>query len=100
MARINYPSVSAYAATPQSNWFIGNYVHRKIPSNGADKLFTITPKYINRPDLLAYDLYGNPGYWWVFCARNPNVLRDPIWDFEAGKVIIIPSQSHLKASLG
>ncbi len=100
MARVNYPSSSPYAATPQANWFIGNYVHRSIPSNDGDKPFTITTKYLNRPDLLACDLYGNPGYWWVFSARNPNTIRDAIWDFEVGKVIIIPSQNHLKATLG
>jgi hypothetical protein len=100
MARISYPSTSPYASTPQANWFIGNYVHRKIPSSDTDKTFTITVKYANRPDLLAYDLYGNPAYWWVFSNRNPNVLRDPIWDFEVGKVIIVPSQTHLKAALG
>lgn len=100
MSKVTYPSSSAYAATPQSPSFIGNYVHRKISTDGGDKPFTITPKYNNRPDLLAYDLYGNPGYWWVFCSRNPNVIRDPIWDFEAGKVIIISSHNHLKATLG
>jgi hypothetical protein len=100
MARVIYPTTSAYAATPQSASFMGIYVHREIPTDSGDKPFTITVKYQNRPDLLAYDLYGNAGYWWVFCNRNPNVIRDPIWDFEAGKVIIIPSHNHLKATLG
>ncbi len=100
MARVNYLSSSPYAATPQSSWFLGSYKHRPIPADGADKTFTITAKYLNRPDLLAYDLYGNPNYWWVFCVRNPNQLRDPIWDFEIGKVIIVPSHNHLKATLG
>ncbi len=100
MPQITYPSTSAYAATPQTSWFMSTYVHRKIPSNGEDTIFTITAKYNNRPDLLAYDLYGNPSYWWVFCSRNPNVLRDPIWDFQTGKVIIVPSHYHLKAALG
>ena len=100
MARVVYPSSSPYAATPQSSWFIGNYAHRKIAPEGGDRVITISAKYQNRPDLLAYDLYGNPGYWWVFCARNPNVIRDSIWDFEVGKMIIVPSQNHLKASLG
>lgn len=100
MAKINYPSTSPYAATRQTSWHIGNYVHRNIPSDGGDMQVTIELKYNHRPDLLAYDLYGNPSYWWVFCNRNPNIIRDPIWDFEAGKAIIVPSHQHLKATLG
>jgi hypothetical protein len=100
MARISYPSTSPYAATPQSSWFIGSYKHRSIPTSGSDETFTITTKYQYRPDLLAHDLYGNAAYWWVFSSRNPGSLRDPVWDFTTGKIIIIPTHSHLKASLG
>lgn len=100
MSTVIYPSASAYSATPQTSWYISNYVYRPISVDSGDKTYTIASRYNNRPDLLAYDLYGNPSYWWIFCVRNPNVIRDPIWDFVAGAVIVIPSQAHLKAALG
>jgi hypothetical protein len=50
--------------------------------------------------LLAYDLYTNSGLWWVFKARNPNVLDDPIFDFKAGTKIYIPKKTTLVSNLG
>ena len=100
MSYINYPSYSAYSATPQSASHIGRYVHRTITPSSDDKYITIDPKYNYRPDLLAYDLYGNPSYWWVFCSRNLDLIRDPIWDFVTGLEIVVPSNSHIKASVG
>ncbi len=100
MSYVSYPTTSAYAATPQRSSFIGRYVHREIIAAVDDTYITIDSKYNNRPDLLAYDLYGNPNYWWVFCSRNIGVIRDPIWDFTTGKEIAIPSKAHLKAILG
>jgi hypothetical protein len=56
--------------------------------------------YENRPDLLAYDLYGNAALWWVFIARNPNVIEDPLLDFRAGVSIYIPKKETLVKDLG
>ncbi len=100
MAFYSYLSSSAYAATPQGSAYIGRYKHRNIPASTDDRAITIEPKYNLRPDLLAYDLYGNPNYWWVFCSRNIDLIRDPIWDFTTGKEIIVPTNTHLKASIG
>lgn len=97
---INYPNTSPYAATPQSAAYIGLYRHRKISAAADDKVIVIEPKYDLRPDLLAYDLYGNPQYWWVFLVRNMDFIRDPVWDFRTGLEIVVPSQSHLRATLG
>lgn len=54
--------------------------------------FTITPKYENRPDVLAHDLYGNSKLWWVFAQFNPDTLNDPIIDFVSGLKIKIPTR--------
>ena len=56
--------------------------------------------YKNRPDLLAADLYGDAALWWVFAARNPNVLKDPLFDFRPGVTIYIPTKETLVADLG
>lgn len=100
MPIINYPNTSPYAATPQTPSHIGVYRHRDIPAANDDRTIVIDPKYNLRPDLLAYDLYGNPQYWWVFLVRNIDFIRDPIWDFKTGLEIVVPSNRHLRATLG
>jgi hypothetical protein len=71
-----------------------------VPAEPDDFLYTIENQYRNRPDLLAYDLYGNAKLWWVFVQRNMQVLRDPIYDFEPGKRIYLPKKSNLQKFLG
>ena len=56
--------------------------------------------YQYRPDLLALDLYEDSALWWVFAQRNPNVIKDPIWDFRAGIKIFLPKITTLKTALG
>lgn len=97
MSRINYPATSPYAITPQTAGGIGRYVHRTIPAHSQDAVYTIEAKYNLRPDLLAYDLYGSEDYWWVFCVRNMNHLRDPIWDFKTGVTIVLPPKTHIQS---
>jgi hypothetical protein len=53
-----------------------------------------------RPDLLSYDLYGSVAYWWIFLARNINVIRDPIWDMVAGMAIYVPTASRIQTLIG
>jgi len=73
---------------------------RPIPAESDDFKYTIEGQYNNRPDLLAYDLYGNPKLWWVFVQRNMSVLKDPIYDFTPGTTIYIPKKSNLEKFLG
>jgi hypothetical protein len=63
-------------------------------------LYTIEIQYKHRPDLLAFDLYGDAGLWWVFTQRNLDVIQDPIFDFVPGTQIHIPQLSKLKVALG
>ena len=63
--------------------------------------YTILPVYDYRPDMFAYDLYGNANLWWVFASRNPNVLGpDPYFNFTAGLGIYIPTIDTLRVVLG
>ena len=101
MAEI-YPASSPYANTKLfGDTFLDVLNYRPIPKNSSDSLFTITTQYEYRPDLLAQDLYSNSKLWWVFAARNPNVLGpDPYFNFKTGVKIYIPLQSQLVATLG
>jgi prophage DNA circulation protein len=71
-----------------------------MPKNVDDVLFEINKTYQNRPDLLAFDLYGDSSLWWVFALRNPNTIKDPVFDMKAGRKIYLPKKSTLDTLLG
>ena len=75
-------------------------IFRDIPHHVDDLSYTITAEFANRPDLLAFDLYGNQQLWWVFQNRNPDVIKDSIFDFRAGTTIKLPKKSTLSSALG
>ena len=95
-----YSSKSPYYTTDVTSNFLDVRTDRPIPRESDDKYYTITQTYNMRPDLLAYDLYGDGELWWVFAQRNPNALKDPVFDFVAGKRIFLPKLSTLKNALG
>lgn len=100
-----YPATSPYYLTNITNDRKLNYLelmeYRQIPKLSTDVLYTVPFAYQYRPDLLAYDLYGDAKLWWVFAERNPNVLaEDPYFNLVAGVQIYIPKQETLSRILG
>ena len=95
-----YSQSSPYKSTPQNNLYLELIEIRPVPAEPDDYLYTIENQYRNRPDLLAYDLYGNAKLWWVFVQRNMQVIKDPIYDFEPGKRIYLPKKTNLQKFLG
>lgn len=95
-----YTTSSPYYATGYTQFYLDVMVNRAIPRESDDLEFEITQTYQYRPDLLAYDLYGDAGLWWVFYQRNPNTLTEPVIDFATGKKIFLPKMSTLQQSLG
>lgn len=100
MPKITYPASSPYSDTGQTNWYLGPIRLRVIPPSANDQAIPIPAKYDTRPDLMSYDLYGTPAYWWVFMVRNMDLIRDPIWDFKAGMTINVPSAERIRTLLG
>jgi hypothetical protein len=96
----NYGPTSPYYSTGYSQFFLDTMVNRPVPKATDDILFTINTTFQYRPDLLAYDLYGDSSLWWVFYQRNPNTLQKPPLDFRAGTSIYLPKLSTLKTVLG
>ena len=93
-----YASTSAYFETPVlQQQYLGVMVNRPIPKLIDDLTLIINETYNLRPDLLAYDLYGDANLWWVFSQRNPNQLQDPLGDFVTGTTIYLPQESTLKS---
>lgn len=97
-----YPATSPYYTTQVTNAkFLDFMVYRPIPMNPSDVYIIISETYQYRPDLLAYDLYGDSRLWWVFAERNPNRLGfDPYFDFVTGLGIYVPKLDTLKQVLG
>lgn len=102
MANSVYPATSPYYLTNISNdKYLDVLTYRPIPKLASDVFYTLPKVYEFRPDMLAYDLYGDARLWWVFAERNPNKLGyDPYFDFVAGIEIFIPKMSTLKQVLG
>jgi len=95
-----YDTTSPYYNTGYSQFFLDVMVNRPIPKEIDDLQFTINTTYQYRPDLLAFDLYGNATLWWVFYQRNPNSLQAPPLDFKQGVQIYLPKITTLKSALG
>ena len=95
-----YDATSPYYQTGYSQFFLETMVNRPIPKENDDLTFTINLTYQYRPDLLAFDVYGNAGLWWVFYQRNPNTLQAPPLDFAVGTLIYLPKITTLKTALG
>jgi len=98
---MSYGHSSPYFSTSTYNGdFLDVMVNRPIPSNPTDSYWEITETYNMRPDLLAHDLYNDSKLWWVFSQRNPNRLKDPLFDFVTGTGIYIPQLPVLQQVLG
>ena len=100
MARVQYKKSSPYANTDQASWYLAALTYRPIPRATTDKFIVVQGKYDKRPDLLSYDLYGTPDYWWTFMILNPDVLKDPVFDFNAGVQIYTAARDRLTSILG
>jgi hypothetical protein len=99
----NYLPSSPYYSTPQINIdnlpYLAFWKEIFIRPSTSDTLMTLDAQYQYRADLLSYNLYGTPQLWWIFMLRNPNVIRDPIWDFITGIMIYVPAKTSLSGYL-
>jgi hypothetical protein len=100
MAMANYAKTSPYVNTGTFAFFLDIANIPQIPYVASDTPYVIDAIYKNRPDLLAYDLYGDVSLWWVFSVRNPNIIQDPVFDFLPGAQIFIPTKNTVTAALG
>ena len=97
---VKYGKSSPWATTKQNRLYLDLITIRPVPAQKDDFRYAIENQYRHRPDLLAYDLYGDPKLWWVFTQRNMDVIKDPIYDFEPGLIIFVPKKSNLVSFLG
>jgi alpha-L-fucosidase len=100
MAKVSYKNNSPYFQTGTYGQFLDVMINRPVTKKDDDILYRIDKVYEYRPDVLAFDMYGDSALWWVFAQRNPNVLKDPLMDFRAGTEIYIPKKTTLQQDLG
>lgn len=95
-----FNKLSPYSGTDVVNGYLDVIRFIDIPSQTDDIEFSITSLYMHRPDLLAYDIYGDAQLWWVFAVRNKDVIRDPVYDFVPGQVIFLPKLLTIEKAIG
>ena len=95
-----YSNTSPWANTSINLNYLDILNIRPVSAEPDDPIYSIEPQYTYRPDLLAYDLYGDHKLWWVFIQRNLDILQDHIYDFIAGTKIYLPKKNSLKTVLG
>lgn len=100
LSTVTYKKTSPWANTKQNNLYLELMNIRPVPAQDDDFKYVIENQYKHRPDLLAFDLYGDPKLWWVFTQRNMDTIKDPIYDFEPGTTIYLPKKSNLQKYLG
>tara|TARA_B100000900_G_C20178646_1_gene552961 strand:- start:298 stop:591 length:294 start_codon:yes stop_codon:yes gene_type:complete len=94
-------SYSPYSKTKiTTEGTLGILAIRPVPAYSEDPLYTVEPQYTHRPDLLAYDMYGDKNLWWIFAQRNLDVIEDPVYDLVPGLQIYLPDPSRVKEHLG
>lgn len=103
MTATTYLPSSPYFNTPQTVVdgvpYLDFWNQVVIKPSTSDTLMTIDQQYQYRADLLSNSLYGTPQLWWVFMIRNPDVIKDPIWDFVTGITIYAPAKASLTGYL-
>jgi len=90
-----FKRTSNLRATPVIDGYLDIYNPPIIPDFNQTEIVEITQKYNRRPDLLAYDLYGEARLWWLFALYNKNAIVDPINDFTTGTSIVVPLRSFV-----
>ena len=93
---VQYDRTSPYYKTAMNQNYLDVASLPSVPKKADDVLFTVNKTYQYRPDLLAYDLYGDPGLWWVFAMRNPNAIQDPVFSMKIGTQIFLPKKETLQ----
>jgi hypothetical protein len=95
---VKYSLYSPYAKVKQT-WYLDYNLPQIIIPADSDIQYTIPSQYAEQPWRLAKDLYGNERLYYIFALLNPNTIEDPIYDFSAGKVILVPTLQRVQVWL-
>lgn len=89
MSKVTYSSLSQYSNTQQTTWYLDVYTDLGFGPDSSDQQIVLDSRFKNRPDKLAYELYGQSSLWYLFYLVNNNI-SDPIFDMVPGNKIYVP----------
>jgi hypothetical protein len=84
-SRYNGSTVCFYGQEKKITFTI--YQRQEITESENDKYMIIPPGYEYRPDLVSYNTYGIPDYWWLILQANK--IND-VYGFKTGLNIRLP----------
>lgn len=64
------------------------YLRKKYVPTGDERVMVISKGVEYRPDLVSFEMYGGPDFWWQILEANG--MKD-IWEFKGGRTIFLPS---------
>lgn len=67
-----------------------SFFHKKymtFEDTESTQYFFVSAKYEHRPDLIAYNVYGSPLYYWIVLAANN---MKSFWELEVNLTIKLP----------
>lgn len=67
------------------------YKRKKYKPSARDQVTVITPGMEYRPDLMSFEKYGLPDFWWKIMEANN--MKD-VTEFKAGKTIVLPENAY------
>ena len=67
------------------------YKRRKFVPSSRDQVTVVTPGLEYRPDLMSFDKYGMPDFWWKILEANN--MKD-VTEFKAGTTVILPENIY------
>lgn len=67
------------------------YKRKNQSPSAKDQVTVITPGMEYRPDLMSFDKYGVPDFWWKILEANN--MKDVV-EFKAGRTITLPENIY------
>jgi hypothetical protein len=68
-----------------------------FPKSNNDQFVLITGKYVGRPDLMAYALYGQSQLGWLILQYN-NIV-DVVTEFTEGRTVRVPTKTRVSMNI-
>ena len=67
------------------------YKRKSYRPSSRDQVAVVTPGMEFRPDLMSFDKYGVPDFWWKIMEANG--MKD-VTEFKAGKTVVLPENIY------
>jgi hypothetical protein len=68
-----------------------------VTIRGSEVIYTVTPEFEHRPELVSKKFYDTTSFWWAI--MNVNSILLPIRDMVAGIALVIPDLSEIIEAL-